>query len=150
NVHNPGSKGYLPVVLLGSDGVSGDDIDPASVRMSRADCTAGSVAANQGPHGPRPQVEDVCTPVESDAACPCHVNAADGVDDLTLHFDSLALASALQLGVHGQTVEIAVTGTIRKPGSPLDGQTFVSFDCLHLTGGGGKSAHEDRTPVPDP
>lgn len=134
--HNPTSRGHVRAVLLGTAAVSGADIDPASLRLSRGDCTSKWVQPNYGPPGPPISVERAGRP-RGDGDCPCHESGDDGIVDLSMHFDSVAMGSSLELRAvkDAAPVRLTLTGTIRKPGSPLDGATFVASDCLQLVGG---------------
>lgn len=134
NSHNAGSRGNLPVRLLGSDGIDLSGIDLTSLRISRADCVGTALAPNFGPPGPSPRVSDEGGPASSEP-CACHSSTPDGLADVTMHFDSEALAAALQLAGAGTTVAVVVSGVVHTPEAP-EGVSFIALDCLNLVGGG--------------
>lgn len=158
NKHNPRSKGYLKLVVMGSSRVTGAMIDVSSVRLRRADCLAGDVAPCTTPPCPAPELRDLTAP-PSAAEVRCPPLAPDGIDDLVLHFDSVAVDRALGLSALGaRKVVLMVTGVLIAPGTPLDGAEFIASDSLDLVpgskpaaplpGGGGTKVDPAPTPIP--
>ncbi|UCG15167.1 MAG: proprotein convertase P-domain-containing protein [Phycisphaerales bacterium] len=127
NSFNCQSHGVLPIALLGTADFDVTTVDPASVRLSRADGLGGSAAVHEGPLGPRSTIEDAGTPFAG-PYCACHELNGDGFDDLSLNFRVDDLVAALELGglPPGLIVELAVTG---RQG---DGCRFVATDCVRL------------------
>jgi len=127
NSFNPGSHGVLPVGLLGTAGFDVADVDPNSVRLSRADGVGGSVAPHEGPPGPHTVIANVGTPFDGDP-CECHELEGDGIDDMSMKFKVDQLVPALQLGSvsPGALVELVVSGTL------TDGRGFVASDCVRI------------------
>ncbi len=127
NSFNPGSHGVLPVGLLGTAGFDVADVDPSSVRLSRADGVGGSVAPHEGPPGPHTVIADVGTPFDGDP-CECHDLEGDGIDDLSMKFKVDQLVPALQLDSvsPGALVELVVSGTL------TDGRGFYASDCIRI------------------
>jgi hypothetical protein len=83
NPFNMGSRGVLPVAILGTDDFDVMMVDPATVRL-------------EGVSPLRWNFEDVSTPVDPEAdTCECTTEGADGYMDLTLKFDHQAIAAAL-------------------------------------------------------
>lgn len=156
NAHNPLSKGYLTIALAGGSDFDLRQIDLASIRLSRADGVGAQLEPSLDSRGSRPKLEDVTAP-NAETDCICAEAEPDGVEDLVLKFNSIALNEALELSDADRDlpIEIVLTGLISDPGSPLDGVQFTAGDCLELVGGG--SNHEppgrvDRLPptLPNP
>jgi len=127
NSFNPGSHGVLPVGLLGTVEFDVADVDPNSVRLSRADGVGGSVAPHEGPPGPHTAIANVGTPSDGDP-CECHQLGSDGIDDLSMKFKVDQLVPALQLNSvsPGAFVELVLSGTL------IDGRGFVASDCVRI------------------
>ena len=127
NSFNPGSHGVLPVGLLGTAEFDVADVDPNSVRLSRADGVGGSVAPHEGPPGPHTVIADVGTPFDGDP-CECHDLKGDAIDDLSMKFKVDQLVPALQLGSvsPGALVELVLSGTL------TDGRGFYASDCIRI------------------
>ena len=147
NTHNPGSNGVLSVALVGDSGFDVSLVDIGSLQISRADCVGGSVGPNEGPPGPRTRIRDDATPFVG-MPCDCHNASGDGIDDVSMKFNSDEMRTALELDQvsHGMPLELVVTGTLVVPGSPLHGCAFIATDCLRLVPPGGAGP----TPAPPP
>jgi hypothetical protein len=113
NPLNVGSKGVVPVAILGS-GLDVTRINPASVRIARA--------------GPGPVVEvaplrwaleDVATPQPPSPSPPaepcyyCNTLGPDGKMDLTLKFDAEAVIEALGPVADGDCVRVRLVGNLK-------------------------------------
>jgi hypothetical protein len=125
NGFNPKQMGVVPVSIVGTPAIDATKIDPASVRISRADCVGASVAPL------RSVITDVATPY-SGAACGCNTLLGDGVRDLLVQFSSQAMVSGLQLAdvTPGVPVPLVVTGMLS------NGCHFVGSDCIVFRPGG--------------
>jgi len=106
NPFKTGSRGVVPVAILGTATFDASTVDPSSVRL-------------EGVEPLRWSLEDVAAPHEdgfSDppAAMDCTTDGPDGIADLTLKFDSKELAAALDAGhgplTDGQVVLVTLTG----------------------------------------
>jgi hypothetical protein len=127
NPLNRKSNGYTPVGLLGTEHVSGDDIDASSVRLRRADGLGAAAAPYDGPPGPHTVIADVGTP-GAGAPCDCHELVGDGILDLSLKFMTQEVVQALELNdlPGGEPVQLEVSGTL------LDGTEFTARDCIWI------------------
>ncbi|MHC4416241.1 MAG: FG-GAP-like repeat-containing protein [Planctomycetota bacterium] len=127
NPLNRKSKGVLPVALVGTESFDVEEVDIASLRLSRADGVGGNAAPNEGPPGPHTVLDDVATPFAGEL-CDCHDLAGDGVLDLSMKFMTQIVVAALELNdlPAGATVELVLTGT-RQDGTP-----FRASDCIGL------------------
>jgi hypothetical protein len=135
NPVNAGSRGFIPIALVGSADFDVLDVDVASLVLSRADGVGGSVMPWEGPPGPHTTIDDVATPVCGDDAepCACTTDGADGIDDLLMHFSTWEAAAALELSdVPGGTeLQLCLSGTL------LDGTAFEACDCILMVPAGG-------------
>ena len=124
NSVNPGSKGRLPVSVLGGV-LDPFDVDVLTILLSRADGVGGSVGHD------RARIEDTATPFEGEL-CDCHELTGDGVDDLSLKFRMPAVTAALQLDAlpFDTVVELVLTGQL------FDGTDIEARDCIRIAGGG--------------
>ena len=109
NPLNVGSKGVLPVTILGSEGFDVTTVDPASIRLE------GVVAPL------RWDWEDVATPFEGEL-CDCHDLGSDGYLDLTLKFKIQEIVAVLGVVVDGQVRPLALTGNL------FDSTPIVGYD----------------------
>jgi hypothetical protein len=127
NSYNRNSNGVLPVALVGEPEIDVNMVDLSTVLLSRADGIGGSIAPLDGPPGPGSHVEDVATAFEGEL-CDCHELTGDGVDDLSMKFDTAALVAALELDdlPPGDLVELVLTGEL------TDGRPFEASDCVRL------------------
>lgn len=127
NPVNPGSRGVVPMALVGSDSFDVADVDVDSLSLSRSDGIGGSVAPLMGPPGPGIDVDDVATPFGGEP-CACHELAGDGVDDLVLKFSTPQLVAMLELDSPKapSMVALVLRGVLR------DGTEFETSDCVLL------------------
>jgi hypothetical protein len=132
NPLNRGSRGLLPMAVLGTMDYDVAMIDESSLRLTRADGVGGEVE----PYGAN--YDDVATPFDGEP-CDCHEMGGDGIMDLLLKFKTPDVVQALQLDgmshgdvvelmSHGDVVELVVTGTL------LDGTEFAAYDCIRTVG----------------
>ncbi len=117
NPINVGSKGVLPVAILGTDKLNVEDIDPQSVTLA-------GVSPLRWSH------EDVGTPymplTGKTEANQCNALGADGYTDLTLKFDTQAVAAALGAVNDGDVLVLHLTGKLRN-GTPVSGEDVVTI-----------------------
>jgi hypothetical protein len=117
NTINVGSKGVLPVAILGTDNLNVEDIDPQSVTLA-------GVSPLRWSH------EDVGTPymplTGKTEANQCNALGADGYTDLALKFDTQAVAAALGTVNDGDVLVLHLTGTLRN-GTPVSGEDVVTI-----------------------
>jgi len=127
NPLNRNSHGVLPVAIVGTANFDVVQIDVDTLLLTRADGVGGSVPPLMGPPGPGICVEDVATPFDGEP-CDCHELESDGIDDLSLKFDTQALVIELQLDdlPGGASVELVVSGELS------DGTGFSAADCIAL------------------
>jgi hypothetical protein len=143
NPLNRDSHGVLPVAVVGTADFDVTQIDVETLVLARADGVGGSVSPLIGPPGPGIHVEDVATPFDGEP-CECHELGADGIDDLSMKFDTEAIVAGLELNdlPGGVMVELVVSGELS------DGTPFIATDCVRLVppdsgGGSHASAGED-------
>jgi hypothetical protein len=116
NPLNVGSKGVTPAAVAGTAALAASSIDPASIRLE------GVPALRWG-------YEDVTVPFEPYTGKPlvenaCSLLGPDGFPDLTLKFDTEALAAAL-VGVNdGQVLALHLVGAL-SDGTPIVGEDVV-------------------------
>jgi len=116
NTLNTRSHGKLPAALLGTAGLNPLDIDPASIRL------AGVAPRRIG-------LADVAGPVAPyTGRTACTAARPDGRTDLTLEFDTQAVARALR-ALYGplhnhQVVAVPLEARLRD-GTPLVGEDLV-------------------------
>ena len=92
NPFRPGSRGVLPVGLLGTDAFDVTSVELPTVELSRADCVDGTATPLEGPRGPHSVLDDVGTPFDGEF-CACHELEGNGILDSSLKFDSEEVAS---------------------------------------------------------
>ncbi|MGE5850549.1 MAG: hypothetical protein ACM362_10510 [Candidatus Methylomirabilota bacterium] len=116
NPFNVGSKGVLPVAILGTANFDVTTIDPTQVTL------AGVSPLRWG-------YEDVSAP-----ASQCSASGPDGHMDMTLKFDSEEIAKALGAVNDGQELALSLTGSLRtgtlqtatqQNGTPIAGEDMV-------------------------
>lgn len=112
NPLNIKSKGVLPAAILGTEDFDVTDIDLASIRLA-------------GVAPIRSSIEDVSTPLlEKQDECDCISEGEDGIDDLTLKFDTQEIVSALGEVADGDELVLTLTGEL------LDGTPIEGVDCI--------------------
>ena len=112
NPFNIGSKGVLPVAILGTAEFDVMTVDPATVEL-------------EGVPPLRWSYEDVATPVGPDAdTCECTTLGADGYMDMTLKFDHQATAAALGTVQNREVRPLTLTGTT------YDSIPIMGKDCV--------------------
>lgn len=101
NPVNLGSRGVLPVALLGTADFDVTRVDPASLRL-------------EGLEPVRWAAEDVTAPYGGDGsgAMHCSTADADGYMDLTLKFDMEMVAAALGAAADGEVRVLHLTGRL--------------------------------------
>jgi VCBS repeat-containing protein len=125
NPINIGKKGVVPAAVLGAVGFDVTRIDPTSVQLV-------SLAPS------RSALEDVTTPyvpfTGTGGAYECTTAGSDGQRDLTLKFDSLKLATAIDqwLGrpaANGEVLVLPLTGNLKAEfgGTPFSGADVVKI-----------------------
>lgn len=120
NPLNLGSKGVLPVAVLGTEDFNVTTIDPGTILLTR-EGVEGGVAPT------RWNYEDVATPFDGEL-CDCHELTGDGYRDLSLKFDMQAVVTTLGLsGEAGNTIPLTITGKLKEEagGTSIEGQ-----DCI--------------------
>jgi hypothetical protein len=116
NPLNPRSQGVTPMALLGSDGMSVEDIDVSSLEIN-------------GVSPLRSSYEDVGGPVGEPAEdCECAEGDYDDIMDLTLKFSTQALIATLGEVSRGDVVELTLTGMLG------DGTSFETSECMVIVG----------------
>jgi hypothetical protein len=119
NPLNIGSKGVLPVAVLGSAGFDVSVINPASIRLI-------------GVEPLRSAVEDVAAPADSapgndDGGQACPIDFPDGFDDLVLKFDTQDIVKALEEVeevIDGKVLTLTLTGVL-SDGTEITGEDVV-------------------------
>lgn len=112
NPLNIKSKGVLSVAVLGTEDFDVTAIDPASIRLA-------------GVAPIRSSIEDVSTPLlEKQYECDCISEGEDGIDDLTLKFNTQEIISALGEVADGDELVLPLTGEL-SGGTPIEGD-----DCI--------------------
>jgi hypothetical protein len=125
NPLNTKSQGVLPVAILGTAEFDVNTIDAASIRL-----------AGVAPF--RSTFEDVATPVtDPQNDCECNELGGDGINDLTLKFNTQDIVDALGEVEDGQEVQLTVTGML------ADGTSFEGKDCIVIRAKGGKGKVEE-------
>jgi uncharacterized repeat protein (TIGR01451 family) len=101
---NVGSKGVLPVAVLGTADFDVTAIDPTSITL-------------EGVSPLRWAIEDVATPhqinVDECNILDCNEEAGDGVDDLTLKFDTQEIYAAIAEVYDRECLILELTGHLR-------------------------------------
>lgn len=110
NPLNSKSGGVLPVAIVGTEDFEVYDIDSESIAL-------------EGIAPIRYEYEDVATPCDAEL-CDCHVLGPDGVEDLTLKFDTQDMVAALGPVNEGDKVVLTLTGALLD-GTPIEGQDCV-------------------------
>jgi hypothetical protein len=127
NPFNLKDKGVLPVAVVGTDEFDVTQIDPVTIRLFWMD-------PDQSVAPLRWSLEDVATPYEPFVGKPldayaCHTLGADGMLDLSLKFDSPAVA-ALLAGVNdGDVIKLVLTGNLLEE---FGGTPFIGEDVIRI------------------
>lgn len=112
----------VPVAILGTMSFEVANIDPGTVRLSRA-----GVAGQVEPVGWA--YKDVGIPLVG-GRCACHELRGDGLDDLELYFRIADLTATLGLGGHiGETVPLVLSGAL------MTGEGIEGIDCATVISG---------------
>ena len=119
NPLNVGSRGVLPVAILGSEDFDVTSIDVATIRLA-------------GVAPIRSSYEDVNTPVIDGEECECTTEDPDGYLDLTLKFKTQDIVAALGEVVDGETLVLTLTGVLN------DQTPIVGTDCVVINKKKGK------------
>lgn len=119
-------QGYFAFAITGAAGADVRQVDPASLRLSRADGVGGTLSPNLSSPGPRPVVQDVASPFVG-PVCGCHSAGADGHNDLLFQFSVPAMKNTLNLNAGGDVI-LRVRGTLR------DGTPIEVTDCVTIDG----------------
>jgi hypothetical protein len=120
NPLNTRSRGVLPVAILGSEEFEVSEIDPTSLLL-------------EGVRPTRSKLEDVAAPVPFTGAIiectDCTEEGPDGLEDLTLKFDTQDLVAALGEVADGEARILTLTGNLKPEfgGTPISGVDVV---CL--------------------
>jgi len=116
NPINVGAAGVLPVAILGTASFDVTTIDPASVKL-------------EGVPALRSALEDTATPSTGTItnATDCTTAGPDGFTDLVLHFDNLAIATAMGSVNDGDVLLLTLTGNLfpQFGGTAIRGQDVV-------------------------
>jgi hypothetical protein len=118
NPVNVGSKGLTPVAILGTETFDVSTVDPATVML-------------QGIAPIRWAIEDVATPYEpflgKEGPYACNTDGPDGYFDLTLKFETQALAEALGVVYDRAVVVVTLTGSLKEEfgGTQIVGEDVV-------------------------
>jgi hypothetical protein len=124
NPLNPTTVGVLPVAILGTGSLDVATIDPASIRLN-------------GVPALRSSIEDVGAPFypvngKNDCSLDCEASDPDGIADLTLKFDTRAVAATLGDVGTGACVVLHLTGNFL--GSTDDGGPIAGEDVAVVVG----------------
>jgi len=122
NPFNRTGGGVYPAAIVGSSTLDVTQIDPNSIEISLKNCVNGTVSPI------RWALEDVVTAYSPQGPCACTTAGPDGILDLTLKFDKVAMKNALGLAAFPNMsfVEVVVTGNL------LDGCPFIGLDCVRV------------------
>jgi len=127
NPLNVGGKGVLPVAILGTEEFDVTRIDPATIKVSRANGNSGVP-----PIEDRWAYEDVATPFEpltgkEDCYEDCNAYGGDCYLDLTLKFDTQEVVAALGDVSDGDCLVLTITGNLKEEfgGTPIVGEDVV-------------------------
>ena len=125
NLLNVRSRGILPVAILGTELFDVRDIDPATIRLNRAE-TEGREATEEGVAPIRWwKYIDISTPLE-EANPNCIELDPDGYEDLIMLFRTPQVVEAIGEVSDGEEVVLAITGFLTG-GSEFEGEDFVTI-----------------------
>ena len=130
NPVNLGSRGVVPVAIVGSESFDVTELIFDSLALGRADGVGGVVPPLTKRGRPWGAIEDVATPYLGDL-CDCDEGGPDGIEDLVLKFSTQELATVFQLDSlrPGTSIVLILTGWL------LDGTHFTASDCIIIRGG---------------
>ena len=113
NSLNLGSKGVLPVAILGTDDFDVTEVDMATVELVGVSPLRGNI-------------EDVATPIGSpgDPVEDCHDLESDGLLDLSLKFDNRDIVGAIGCVQSGDVLVLMLTGNLND-GTPIEGEDII-------------------------
>ena len=117
NPFNRGDVGVLPVAILGFTGFNVANIDPATVKL-------------EGISPIRWALEDVAAPYlpltnKALNKMSCNTSGPDGLADLTLKFDNLAITKFLASYKKNDVVKLHITGNLKTTGTPIAGEDII-------------------------
>lgn len=122
----------VPVAILGRTDFNVSQIDPLTVKLEGLPALRWSSA-------------DIASTAEgASLPCQCQMNSKDGLIDLSVKFDALALQKQLANYASGSTVVLRLTGLLR------DGRAFEGTDCMTLHRQRERTAGLDVTVYPNP
>ena len=119
--------GVFSVALVGIQDIPADMVNFSSLQLKRADGVGGSVAPVNDTPGPKVVVDDVATPFDGEL-CDCHEMMGDGIMDVSMKFETMAVVDAFGLGdmPDNALIELTLTGQL------LDGTPFRANDCIRI------------------
>jgi hypothetical protein len=130
NPFNPNyPEGFVesfPTAILGTDSLDTGTIQISSLLITVPDGGGGFRDAQFPPLNT--SFEDVAAPLVGGELCECTTDGPDGYIDLTMKFDSNAIAEALGDVVPGQEIPLCISGTL------IDGTPFIGCDCIIIVG----------------
>jgi len=127
NPFNMGSKGALPVAILGTSSFPVSAVNPATIKL-------------EGVSPLEWNIGDVTRPVDPrHDSCECTTLGADGFMDMTLKFDHQAIAAALGLVSDREVRVLTITGMT------YDSIPFVGKDCIIILKKGNAKLSEEET-----
>ncbi|MDH4157610.1 MAG: T9SS type A sorting domain-containing protein [candidate division Zixibacteria bacterium] len=112
------STPVLPAAIMGTTDFDVRDVDPTTIELNGVPLL-------------RWNYEDVGSPVSPEAAeCECTDVGADGMEDLTLKFDKVAIAASLGEVSDGDVVTLTLSGQLQ------NGMALEGADCIviHIAG----------------
>jgi hypothetical protein len=118
NPLNTGSKGVIPVAILGTDTFDVTQVDPATVML-------------EGVSPLRWSLEDVATPfvpyTGKELKCDCTTLGPDGYMDLVFHFNTQAVVAAIGPVSKGDVLVLQLTGNLKAEfgGTPIAGEDVM-------------------------
>lgn len=131
NPFNPNPHELLPIenvpaAILGTDSLAANNIQNNSLLLDVPG--GGGFRMNTLIPPLQTGYEDVATPVPDPTGCQCTTAGPDGYVDLTMKFDSDAIALALGSVQPGAVFELCITGLL------MDGRPFRGCDCIFIVG----------------
>ncbi len=123
----------VPAAILGTDSLEANRIQTNTLLLDVPG--GGGLRMNTLIPPLRTAYEDVATPVADPTGCQCTTDGPDGYVDLTMKFDSDAIAQALGSVQPGQVFQLCITGLLD------DGTPFRGCDCIFIVGPVGVEPH---------